>query len=484
MRPADDSDFTDFVLGSSRRLLGFAYRLTGDARAAEVSLQAALGRTYRDWRRLNREGVPELYVGQLLVDATTSRRKRRRGLTAGELEEQLAASFEALGPSIAPPPDLADRVRRDERARRRRQSWIATVAVVAAGAAGVAIAANGPASRPHHRAKAPRASFTVTAENVDSMAVGPHTLYVAASAYPRGLVTAYDSTTGRQLISASLPAHPNAVAVAADGTVWVTFSPTDAGHSEGVAEFSPDLRHRSTLFTNDRYLSAAVFDVVPLGHSHALLATDRGVVAATLPPLGKGITAKADRANARLTLAASATAGEPTKLTPLSDGNIAVLLSSDQGKSRLVLQHGAADFAGTQMTVAASPEGLWVTTGALHRAILRRLNNALTPVSVGTVSPPQGVDRVWTSGQTVWVATDDHRIKLACFAFSSPTDEPSATFSLPPADSEEATDPVITGDVTIVPTQSAVYVASPYNISSYPVPPSCRFVPSTDLSRS
>jgi hypothetical protein len=477
MRAADDSDFTDFVAGSARRLLGLAYRLTGDRQAAEAALQAALRRAYRDLRRLNHEGAPELQVGQLLVDATSTRWTWRRSAPAGDLEAQLAAPFDS---SISPLADLADRVRRAELARRRRLSWVAGLAVVAVGGAGIAIAANGP----QHHPRAPRPSFPLSAKHVDSMAVAAHTLYVATSASPGGLLTAYDSGTGQRLASIELPARPNVVAVAADGTVWVTLTPTGAGHDEGVAEFSPDLRQRSTLLTDDPYLAAAVFDVVPLGAGQALLATNLGVVAATLPRLVGVVTVNANRANARITLPASPESVQPTNLTPLSDGNVAVLLSSPEGKSRLVLQHGAAAFVGTEITMAASPEGLWVTTGVAHRASLQRLSNALVPLPVGTAAPRQGVDRVWTSGQTVWVATDGHRIRLACFAFSSPGDEPGATLSLPLVDSSDATDPATAGDVTIVPTQQAIYVASRSTINSDPGPAPCRFSPSTDLSRS
>jgi RNA polymerase sigma-70 factor (sigma-E family) len=75
VRRADDSDFTEFVAGSSRRLLGLAYLLTGDKQSAQESLQAALERTYRHWRRLSREGAPEDYVRRILVNAASGRRR-------------------------------------------------------------------------------------------------------------------------------------------------------------------------------------------------------------------------------------------------------------------------------------------------------------------------------------------------------------------------------------------------------------------------
>jgi RNA polymerase sigma-70 factor (sigma-E family) len=78
VRAADDSDFAEFVAGSSRRLLGLAYLLTGDQPTAQESLQAALGRTYRHWHRLNREGAPEDYARGVLVNDVIGRHRWRQ----------------------------------------------------------------------------------------------------------------------------------------------------------------------------------------------------------------------------------------------------------------------------------------------------------------------------------------------------------------------------------------------------------------------
>lgn len=397
---------------------------------------------------------------------------------ATDLDTELLEAFEAVGSSVSPPPDLAARARQRVRVRRQRSSSVIAVAVLIVGGLGLAVVDHGPLRLPHHVRKVHQPRFRVSAVNVNSMAVGGGTLYVAVSAYPEGLLTAYDRTTGVPLRSAKLPAEPNSVAVGADGTVWVTFFPENAGRREGVSEFSADLSRRSTLLTNDHYLETATFDVVPLGHGRALLATHQGLVTAALPRLSGARTVHANRSNARLTALPGQDFGPPTDLTALSDGNVAVLLSSGGGQSRLILHDGDAEFAGTEMTLAASPEGLWVTTGTGRRSVLQRLSNSLAPLPIGaavhTVTFPSGADRVWTSGQTVWVGTDDHRIRLTCFAFSSPSHEPSATVTLPAADSAEAIDPVVSGDLTIVVTQQDLYVASPYGITSYPVPASCR----------
>jgi RNA polymerase sigma-70 factor (sigma-E family) len=85
MRARDDADFTAFVAGSSRRLLGLAYLLTGDAHAAEDLLQGALERTYRRWPRLSRDGAPQAYVRRALVNGATDRWRRRRGVVEVDL---------------------------------------------------------------------------------------------------------------------------------------------------------------------------------------------------------------------------------------------------------------------------------------------------------------------------------------------------------------------------------------------------------------
>jgi RNA polymerase sigma-70 factor (sigma-E family) len=87
MRSADDSAFTEFVAGSARRLLGLAYLLTWDRQGAEDLLQVALERTYRSWRRLNREGTPDAYVRGVMVGAATDRWHRRNADPPADLED-------------------------------------------------------------------------------------------------------------------------------------------------------------------------------------------------------------------------------------------------------------------------------------------------------------------------------------------------------------------------------------------------------------
>jgi RNA polymerase sigma-70 factor (sigma-E family) len=98
MRSADDSAFTEFVAGSARRLLGLAYLLTWDRRAADDLLQVALERTYRSWPRLNREGTPDAYARGVMVGAATDR--WRRSTTAPDVDLEAIAG--------TPPADAND----------------------------------------------------------------------------------------------------------------------------------------------------------------------------------------------------------------------------------------------------------------------------------------------------------------------------------------------------------------------------------------
>jgi hypothetical protein len=396
---------------------------------------------------------------------------------ATDIDQELLEVFEAVGSTMSPSPDLADQVRRGVRTYRRRMAAVIAVVVLVASGLSVVVANQGLGKQNQKITAGPQPRFRVSDSNVVSMAVRGNTLYVATNAYPKGLVTAYDRISGAIVGNASLPAGPSAIIVAADDTVWVTFYPSNAGHRAGVAEFSPTLTQRAVLLTNDRYLDAAPFDVLPSGGGRATLATDSGLVDVRLPRLDAAAPVQASRNNAAVTTLPDQHFGLPTRVATLPDGIVARLLTSDGGQSRLILPKGSAQFNGTEMTIASSPEGLWVTSGTGDHASLQLLSSTLQPLPIdpiNTASLPGGADRVWTSGRTVWVATERRRVRLTCFDYEGPTGGPSSTITLPIADSVQRTDPIATGDVTIAPTQQTVYVSSPYGITSYPVPAVCR----------
>lgn len=87
------TEFVDFVAARQRRLLGFAYLLTGDRFAAEDLVQAALARTYLHWRRLRHSDSAEAYVRRVIVNEHRSvwrRAWKRREHPWAELPEDAA----------------------------------------------------------------------------------------------------------------------------------------------------------------------------------------------------------------------------------------------------------------------------------------------------------------------------------------------------------------------------------------------------------
>lgn len=71
--------FEEFVTAASVRLLTLALLLSGRRRAeAEDLLQDVLERAYRRWPRIIRNGSPEPYVRQMLVNAAVDRGRRLR----------------------------------------------------------------------------------------------------------------------------------------------------------------------------------------------------------------------------------------------------------------------------------------------------------------------------------------------------------------------------------------------------------------------
>jgi RNA polymerase sigma-70 factor (sigma-E family) len=89
---ADLSDFDEFVVACSGRLLRTSYLLTRDAALAEDLLQTALAKAWSAWHRL--EGAPEPYVRRIVATtyATWWRRRWRGETPTGELPEAAVPS--------------------------------------------------------------------------------------------------------------------------------------------------------------------------------------------------------------------------------------------------------------------------------------------------------------------------------------------------------------------------------------------------------
>jgi RNA polymerase sigma-70 factor (ECF subfamily) len=91
-RKGREEEFTSFVHGRSRALLGTAYLLAGDRGRGEDLLQTALLKAYLAWPRLRELQAAEAYVRRTMVTTSISwsRRRWRGEVPASDLPEQLA----------------------------------------------------------------------------------------------------------------------------------------------------------------------------------------------------------------------------------------------------------------------------------------------------------------------------------------------------------------------------------------------------------
>lgn len=82
-----DAEFTAFVHGQWSSLYRTAYLLTGEHQAAEDLLQATLIKVYLRWSRISGMVQPGAYARRMLVNLSTSWRRRR---SAGEQPVSIA----------------------------------------------------------------------------------------------------------------------------------------------------------------------------------------------------------------------------------------------------------------------------------------------------------------------------------------------------------------------------------------------------------
>jgi hypothetical protein len=386
-----------------------------------------------------------------------------------DLESELRAAFEESTSWLVPRADLGDVVRRATRHRRvSLAAGSSLVAVMLAISVLVATEHRGqdqPGSPPGDGT--PTIRIPVSA-GVDAIAVAGSMLYIASGDTPSvdAALTVYDRKTARALHSVLVPARPQAIAVGRDGSVWLTFYPDQNGGSPGVWRMSPDLRRHSALDLNTPgYKGATPLDVLPTRDNRAVLATEFGLVSIEIPPPGRP-------GRASFTLqAAQPPSATPTELASLG-GKIAVRQSSDGGSAHpqiTVAGEPGRAFdagAGSQITsMAASPEGLWVTTkSSKDRNSLVLLNDQLGQVEPGEIvddaalGAPEGV---WASGHTVWLATSGAQTSLVCFVFVR--DHQIIT---PIKDVETPR--------LLAATNGQVFVTDKGGVSGYSVPAACR----------
>jgi RNA polymerase sigma-70 factor (sigma-E family) len=75
---ASEPDFDGYVRASGPRLRRLAFLLTGDVDLAEDLLQSAYARALPHWSRVHREGNPDAYLRQTMVNLRTSWWRRQR----------------------------------------------------------------------------------------------------------------------------------------------------------------------------------------------------------------------------------------------------------------------------------------------------------------------------------------------------------------------------------------------------------------------
>jgi RNA polymerase sigma-70 factor (sigma-E family) len=73
-----EAEFTEFMHGRWSRLVRLGYGLTGDQGLAEDLAQTALAKAFASWPRVRRAGDPDAYVRRIMINANSSRFRKRR----------------------------------------------------------------------------------------------------------------------------------------------------------------------------------------------------------------------------------------------------------------------------------------------------------------------------------------------------------------------------------------------------------------------
>jgi RNA polymerase sigma-70 factor (ECF subfamily) len=89
-------DFDGFYRDTSRRLLRYAYGLTGDPGEAQDLVQEAYARAWQRWRRISRYDDPEAWL-RVVVNRLSTDRWRRIGV------RRARAAAEPPLPTVSPP---------------------------------------------------------------------------------------------------------------------------------------------------------------------------------------------------------------------------------------------------------------------------------------------------------------------------------------------------------------------------------------------
>ncbi len=400
-------------------------------------------------------------------------------MSAG-IEQELKAAFETASEFVQPPAGLAESVRRATRRHRRRMA----VAVSAATAV-VLVAAGGSYLLTAHRRSSPVASHDRPRQlltlppyyQVQQLAVAGPYLYVLAveDGEPGSTLSAYDRATGRLIHRVSIPAAPPAFALGPGGLVWLSFYPDQNGGPAGTWLLSPDLRLRSSD------PNVAESPIVPVSQTMAFAVTQDGLITVRMPAPGQ--PGRASQHPDRGTSIGPGRNTAPGVWAGLLDGRVVAQVTDGYGfHSHLVIagQPGRT-FGGAQQrqagSVAITGSSLWVELFAVkdnyaaQSGPLVRLDTRLrptTPAAIQRSSVFARTENVWSSGDTVWVATAARGHALVCFASGT---QPGPIITVRARGSVAA----------LAATADTVYVTttpqSSYNnftVMSYPVPDACR----------
>lgn len=396
-----------------------------------------------------------------------------------ELRDAMTEASEAIVPAA----DLADRVMRAARSRRRMLTGLLAAALVIV-IAGTLIAAReitpstaGPSGHRNDHHRGGTGGVRIAAASADLMAVSAGEIYLAEGDYPMAVLAAYNRRTGRLIRRISIPAGPSTLRIGPGGLVWLGYYPDSNGGGNGVWLLSPDLTRRSGADLDVRRFHGAVpFEILPAGQDSAVLATSRGLADLRLPLPGRP--------------------GPPHLiwLPPVAGartiGGVGVGIASFAG--RLVVRLGSDDgrtiitFAGRRppsfnpgpsrgaSSLAAGASGLWVTTfvrgGGQIGQRLVRLDARLrpdTPASIRRVRLLTDPQLVVALAGTIWVILP-RSPWLACFADHGGPIGPVTTLNIhdAPAGIGSSGGLAAVGDT--------IYVLGPAGVASYRIPPQCR----------
>ena len=101
MDDAIERDFREYVLSRRGILEREAYLLVGDVHLAQDLVQTTLAKAYVSWRRVISSDYPDAYVRKILVNANTSRLRKRR-----VREVLTATAVEAEDAYVTQPPSV------------------------------------------------------------------------------------------------------------------------------------------------------------------------------------------------------------------------------------------------------------------------------------------------------------------------------------------------------------------------------------------